>query len=72
MKSVRRPFDKLIEDNPCLSSYTCFTKQISKGNYGKGTISRWFYKLVDREDYLASEGRAILKYLVHTYAKKDA
>lgn len=72
MRSIKIPFDKLIKDNPCWSSYTCFTKQISKGNYSKDTISRWFYKLVDREDYLASEGRKILKYLVHTYAKKTS
>lgn len=72
MRSIKRPFDKLKEDNPCWSSYTCFTKQISKGNYSKDTISRWFYKLVDRDDYLASEGRSIVKYITHTYAKKDA
>lgn len=72
MKSIKRPFDKLIEDNPCLSSYTCFTKIIGKGNYGKGTISRWFYKLVDRGDYQPKEGRSILKYLVTTYSRKDA
>lgn len=70
MKSIKRPFDKLIEYNPCWSSYTCFTNVLDRGNYSKSTIYRWFDKLVDKGDYMSKDKASIKKYLASVYCKK--
>ncbi len=63
MNSIEVRFYKTQNKNPMYSSYTCFAIAISGRNYKKRTISHWFKVLVNKDDYLPSEEKAILKFL---------
>ena len=63
MKSLERQFNNMAEKNPFWSSYICFAEAIKGQSFSKQTIHRWFYKLVDKNDYSQSEKKAILSCL---------
>jgi len=57
-------FKKVQENNPYWSSFLCFAKVIEgKKNLSRKTIQKYFYKLVDKEDYSKSERFEILNNL---------
>lgn len=63
MKSLERRFKNIAEKNPVWSSYICFAEAIKNQHFSKQTISRWFQKLVNKDDYARKEKRAILSHL---------
>ncbi len=63
MRSLKRVFEKLKRENPCWSDYTCFSLAISGKNFSKKTISKYFNKLVDSDDYSEREKKQVLKWL---------
>jgi hypothetical protein len=63
MKSLERRFRNITEKNPSLSSYACFAKTVKEQRFNKQTIHRWFQKLVNKDDYVRKEKRAILRHL---------
>jgi len=63
MRSIERRFNNIAKKNPCWSSYIYFTETIKKRQFSKQTIRRWFYKLIDKNDYSRSDRKAILIHL---------
>lgn len=66
---MKERFKELQEKNPNLSSAMVFVKLIKGKGYSKGIISKWFSILVDKEDYLRMEKKAILKWLFEIGSK---
>lgn len=63
MKSLQRRFNKLKSRNPYWSSYLCLAMAIRGRGFTKKTISRWFQKLVEKDDYSQGDKKSILKHL---------
>ena len=59
MKTANFPiveFQNIVRLNPCWSSWTCFCEIVKdRKNLSAKTIKRYFSKLVDKDDYAASE-----------------
>jgi len=63
MKSLQRRFYKIQNRNSYYSSYLCLAMAIRGQGFTKKTISRWFQKLVDKDDYFQGDKKSILKHL---------
>jgi len=59
MKELRTRFADITERNQFLSSYACFARAVRGQNYARNHVSRMFSELVDKEDYLASDGQTL-------------
>ena len=71
MRSIQRRFNVLAEKNTNLSSFIIFSIAIKGQNFSKDIISRWFNKLVEKNDYDAGDKRIILKHLVALSCPED-
>lgn len=60
---IQDKFNTITKDNPNSSTYICFVKTIKDMGMKRGTINRWFNKLVDSEDYDSSDKPKILDNL---------
>jgi len=63
MKALKINFDKITILNPHWSSLACFATTIWGRNFGKQTITRWFNKLVEIDDYDRKDKKEILVFL---------
>lgn len=63
MKSIERRFNAMTAKYPNHSSYLCFAKAVDGQEFSKQAIHRWFNQLVDKEDYVRKEKKAILAHL---------
>jgi hypothetical protein len=61
---VQKRFEKITEKFPHYSSYTAFAETIRNTTLSESIIRRWFYTLVEADDYSKSEAQAILRYLL--------
>lgn len=61
--SVQRRFNRFQGRYPDASSYIHFAKAIKGQNLMNKTISWWFKKLVDKDDYCIKEKTEIIKHL---------
>lgn len=64
MYNVKSRFEKISSKSPYYSSYTAFAETVRNTTLSESTVRRWFYQLVDEDDYSKSESCAILRYLV--------
>lgn len=64
MKSIERRFNNVVGRNLYWSSFICFSDAIKDQRFSTQTIHRWFYKLVNKNDYVLREKKAILAHLV--------
>ncbi|MFH1509520.1 MAG: hypothetical protein ABIE68_05115 [bacterium] len=64
MKSLNRRFENLKKKNSNWSSYICFAETIINQEFHEQTVRRWFYKLVDKNDYYWKDRNALLRNLV--------
>jgi hypothetical protein len=64
MRSLKRIFNKIRNENPYWSDYTCFAEAVRGRKFSRKTIVRNFNSLVDKEDYARGEKREIIKHLV--------
>ena len=57
-------FENTKRMNPCWSTWTCFA-EIIKGRSGisKRIITRYFDRLIDKDDYAKSEKSQLINYL---------
>jgi hypothetical protein len=69
MKSLERRFKNIEKRNPDWSTCLCFSEAVSRQNFSRQTIHRWFYKLVDKKDYDKKEVKQLLSYL-RSHSKK--
>lgn len=60
---LRAIFDVIQDKNPGLSTLICFSKAIAKRKYDPEYVSKWFKKLVDKEDYEHRDRDEVLKWL---------
>jgi len=63
MRSIKRRFNNIAKGNPFWNSYMCFAEAIKEQKFSKQTIHRWFYKLVNKNDYDKKDKKAILAHL---------
>lgn len=66
MRSIKHRFEEIAEKNPGLSTYTCFARTVTGQEYNQSMIRRWFNKLVDKDDYDASENKTV--HFPHFYS----
>lgn len=64
MKSLERRFNNIVKKNPLWSSYICFIEAVRGSGFSKQAVSRWFNKLVSKDDYAKADKRGILTDLV--------
>lgn len=65
MKSLERRFKNISVKKSDWSSYICFAEAVKDQRFNKQTIHRWFYKLVEKDDYDRNEKRELLINLVN-------
>lgn len=70
MKSIRRPFEKIVEKHPDWSSLLCFKETVKNGSFGVVRTRDWFNKLVDKDDYCKSDKKILFKWLISSEVKK--
>ena len=63
MRSIEKRFKQIEKYNPYWSSYICFSESIKNQRFSKPIISRWFNKLVEKNDYDKKDKKEILLYL---------
>jgi hypothetical protein len=63
MRSLRRIFKRIRDENPYWSDYTCFAEAIRGRRFSRKTIIRNFNSLVDKEDYAKNEKKGIIEHL---------
>ncbi len=61
MRSIQRRFNSLKHKN--LTSFVMFSNAIKGQRFSKGMISRWFNKLVDKDDYEKRDKKTLIKHL---------
>ncbi len=61
--SIKKRFKKFQEQYSSDSSYTCFARAVKGQDLKDKTISFWFNKLVDKNDYCKKERMGIVKHL---------
>ncbi len=66
MKSIKSRFNKVKEKNPYLSTYRCFFTATKGQEFKKQAISRWFNKLVDKDDYSSDIKKSIISDILKT------
>lgn len=54
----------MTSKNIFLSSYICFALAISQQGFGTQAISRWFNKLVQKDDYDKRDKKSLLAHLM--------
>jgi len=64
MRSIERLFNNIQDDFPRWSSYLCFAETVRGKKFGRHSLVRNFFRLVDREDYASREKRQIIDYLM--------
>lgn len=66
MKSIQRRFKIYQNKNPYLGDYINLMKTVYGQKYSKDTISRWFTKLVNPDEYNESDKRYLINVLCET------
>ncbi len=63
MKSIQRRFENFKEKNENLGDYIILMKAVKDQGFNRGTISRWFKKLVGKDDYDRSDKKSLIDQL---------
>lgn len=63
MKSIKRLYEKVEKQNPGWGSNVVFANIVRGKNFSHDRTARMFNILVDKNEYLRSEKKQILKYL---------
>jgi hypothetical protein len=63
MKSIERRFKNIREKKDGWSSYTVFAQAVTGQKFSRDTLHRGFNKLVEKDDYVASEKKGVLAHL---------
>lgn len=71
MRSIQRRFLIEQDKNPLLSSLMNFSSAVRGQRFNKRSISDWFDKLVDKEDYDRKDKQDIIDFLESLTLKKE-
>jgi hypothetical protein len=64
MRSIERRFEIYKQKNPNLGDFTILMRTVKGQKYSKDTMSRWFEKLVEKDDYSPSDKRHLMGELI--------
>jgi hypothetical protein len=64
MKSLERRFQIEQDKNPNLSSLVNFGRAVEYQNFNEVSITRWFNKLVEKDDYDGADKKLIIEHMV--------
>lgn len=63
MKSIERRYRSIEAKKHFWSSFVCFAEAVNGQYFSKQAISRWFGKLVEKDDFAGCDKKQILKHL---------
>ena len=63
MRSLKARFKHRAEKYPFDSSFICFGNAVRGRGFTKEVIRKWFYKLVDKEDYEKSDSVKLIEHM---------
>ena len=63
MRSIERRYKSIEAKNPLWSLFICFAEAVKNQHFNRQAISRWFSKLVEKDDYSKSDKKQILNHL---------
>ena len=63
MRSIQRRFEQIKKKRSDAGSFVCFAAAIADQRFSNSILSRWFYKLVEPDDYARVERKQLLSYL---------
>lgn len=64
MKSIQRRYGLFKARHPELGDFTVLMKTVKGQKYTKDTISRWFEKLVEKDDYSKEDKKHLMDNLL--------
>jgi hypothetical protein len=64
MRSLERRFNNISRLNPYWSSYICFAETVKGQNFTRRIISKYFSRLVEKDDYDPRDRKALIKHLL--------
>lgn len=64
MRSIERRFEIYKQKNSDLGDFTILMRTVKGQKYSKDTISRWFKRLVKKDDYSPSDKRHLMNELL--------
>lgn len=64
MKSLQRAFQTHYQKSPNHSSYICFLRAVRGKKLTRRSVSYWFSRLVDPDDYASSDRNSLVSQLV--------
>lgn len=64
MRSIKRRFKNFQTKSGGLSSYINFARAVSGQGFSENILSRWFNKLVEKDDYDKKDRKQIIRNLV--------
>lgn len=64
MKSIQRRYGLFKTRYPDLGDFTVLMKTVKGQHYTKNTISRWFEKLVEKDDYSKEDKKHLMDNLL--------
>ena len=65
MRSIQRRFSNIRDKNINLGDYIVFARAVKGQGFSKDMISRWFNKLVEKDDYDKKDKKALIQHLVN-------
>lgn len=65
MRSIQRRFEIFKNKNRNFSDYINFAESIKNQNFNKEMMSRWFSKLVPKEDYDQKDRSKLINHLAN-------
>lgn len=68
---MKRKFEITQKQNQNSSSLIVFNTVVSKNNYNKGAVIKFFNLLVDKEDFLRKDREAVLRHTLSLIETKD-
>jgi len=71
MRSIQRNFEEEELRDPFSSTFINFGRAIKNRGWSEPTVRKWFYRLVDKEDYAPKEARDLIKGLVEHARRKE-
>lgn len=71
MKSLEARFREIEIKNPLWSTFVVFVAAVNGQNFAPKVISKWFNKLVDKDDYNQEEKKALMRWIEKQTLKVD-
>ena len=65
MRSIKRSFENIAAKHPYWSTWVSFTQAVVHKKYAPSMITKWFKKLIDKEEFPDSERKSMITHLVN-------